>query len=115
MDEISAGGFRSDFLALWLRQEQEADLLRRIRRAQLKARLANEYPLKLIDMPIEMPSVDYNQTHLYRYRTFLRSDHSSFWFASKLHGQFNLPSVLFTDLGKCTPSLRLPEAQLHSR
>jgi hypothetical protein len=92
-------GFKSDFLALWLRQAEDRDLLNRIQAALTKSRLPSEYPLKVIPMPINMPAFDYTHKHKYTYRTFLRSDHSSFWFATRVHGDFNLPALLFTDLG----------------
>lgn len=92
--KIAQEGNRGDFIAVWVRQGVDGDVYKS---------LANEwkgstkFKLRLFD-PL-LPSGPPTAADLFRFGTFTRSDHASFWYHKHPNFKKTLNAVLLTDMG----------------
>lgn len=86
-----------DFLAVFTRRGLDDKLWQAFSKSWNK--VSNVYPHhKILNIN---PSIPRNPTFFtnYRYRSFMRSDHSAFWNNKNLHYDHLLPAALITDTG----------------
>ncbi|RWS03986.1 uncharacterized protein B4U79_08430 [Dinothrombium tinctorium] len=91
-DDMKRNQFRGDFLAIWMRKQIDNDSL-----SYFTNYWKNDYNLVIFDP--EIPATNMSAEILHKYRTFLRSDHSSFWFHRNFNYNYPLSAILLTDMG----------------
>lgn len=92
---------RANFAAVWARNDVPEDIaLWNVMRKNWQ----NEHKYKLLPLKNPLPKYGHNLTQVIRskqfkaYSTFLRSDHSNFWYPAS-EQERTIPAVLLTDLG----------------
>ena len=88
-------GNRGDFIAVWTRQGVDSEVHKSLVnewKGSTKFKLRTFDPL----LPADTPS----STDLYRFGTFTRSDHASFWYHKHPEYTQTLNAVLLTDMGE---------------
>ncbi|OTF79280.1 hypothetical protein BLA29_009132 [Euroglyphus maynei] len=98
-DRVRQNQFRGDFAAVWARHDVDSKLFQ-----TLQSNWQNEHKYKLFLMDIPLPKLGRHLTFgleskkLSPYSTFLRSDHSSFWYPHSIKNE-TINAILLTDLG----------------
>ena len=102
--KMALEGNRGDFIAVWMRQGIDGDVYKSLA-SEWKG--SSKYKLRAFD-PL-LPSGPPTSSDLYRFGTFTRSDHASFWYHKHPTFKQTLNAVLLTDMGKrkAAPTSRL--------
>ncbi|KAF7494186.1 Leupeptin-inactivating enzyme 1 [Sarcoptes scabiei] len=98
-DQVKQNRYRADFTAVWARRDIDFDLFKIMQDNWLNV---SKYKLFLMDPPLpklgrELTS-GLTSKKLRPYSTFLRSDHSSFWYPHSFKNE-TINAILLTDLG----------------
>ena len=93
--KIAQDGNRGDFMAVWMRKGVDGSVYKSLLN-QWKS--SPKYKLRTFD-PI-LPSTEPSASDLYRFGTFTRSDHASFWYHKHPNFKKSLNAILLTDMGK---------------
>ncbi|KAI2811315.1 hypothetical protein BLOT_002489 [Blomia tropicalis] len=99
-ESVRANHNRADFAAVWARRGTgDTALYKTLKHNWLNQ---SKYKLLLLDPPLprlgRQLTIGLNNKKLTPYKTFLRSDHSSFWYPHSIKDQ-SIPAILLTDLG----------------
>lgn len=98
-DRVRRNRYRADFAAVWARRNIDNTLFK-----TLQSNWLNQQKYKLFLMDVPLPKLGRQLTNslenrkLKPYQTFLRSDHSSFWYPHSLKNH-TINAILLTDLG----------------
>ena len=92
--KVKQNGYRGDFAAVWARKGVDTHLFDKLEKNWLNK---DKYGLSLMAPPLPEFGSQLNMNKLYKYSTFTRSDHSSFWYPTQRYMTF--PAILITDLG----------------
>ncbi|RWS29321.1 uncharacterized protein B4U80_11618 [Leptotrombidium deliense] len=88
---------RGDFISVWTRKNVDTPLFTALSNAWTQSNKSSKY--KLIEFRAPLPSKNPSPNDLYRYGTFTRSDHASFWYHDVHSYADTLRAVLLTDMG----------------
>lgn len=99
--KIAQDGDRGDFVACWTRKGVDSQIFDALasewKRSTARSPSSSAYKLR----PFEpnLPSTAPSANDLYRYGTYTRSDHASFWYHKHPTFKSTLNAVLLTDMG----------------
>ena len=92
--EVKKNGYRGDFAAVWARKGIDTPLYEKLEKNWLNK---DKYRLSLMSPTLPKFGSQLDMSRLYKFSTFTRSDHASFWYPTQRYMTF--PAVLITDLG----------------
>jgi len=92
--KIAQDGNRGDFIAVWMRKGIDGHIYKKLMEEWGSN---SKYKLRAFD-PI-LPGGEPSPSDLYRYGTFTRSDHASFWYHKHPSFKNTLNAILLTDMG----------------
>lgn len=95
--KIQREGNRGDFIGIWARRQVDTSVAEAFQKTWIEFNDSPKVKLRTFDPPL--PSTSPSANELYRYGTFTRSDHASFWYHKLVNYPKSLKAILLTDMG----------------